>query len=130
MKRKVKVDVRELSRQMGLPTWDKPAMACLASRIPYGETITKEKIEMIASAENYLAEDGFKQYRVRHHGTVARIEISVDDLGRFMEKDFRDKYVERLKEIGFRHIALDLEGFISGSMNRDLKELPENNNES
>ena len=125
-----KDEIRYLSKEMNLATWDKPAMACLASRIPYGETITKEKIEMIASAENYLAEDGFKQYRVRHHGTVARIEIGVDDLGRFMEKDFRNKYVTRLKEIGFRHIALDLEGFISGSMNRDLKELPENNNES
>ena len=125
-----KDEIRYLSKEMNLRTWDKPAMACLASRIPYGEIITKEKIQMIASAENYLAEDGFKQYRVRHHGTVARIEISIDDLRRFMEKDFRDKYIALFKEIGFRHIALDLEGFISGSMNRDLEELPENKDES
>ena len=85
---------------------------------------------MIARAEKYLAEDGFKQYRVRHHGTVARIEVSNDDLNRFMEKAFKDKYIARFKKIGFKHIALDLEGFISGSMNRDLEELPENNNES
>jgi uncharacterized protein len=125
-----KDEIRLLSKEMNLATWDKPAMACLASRIPYGEIITKEKIEMIASAENYLAVDGFKQYRVRHHGTLARIEISIEDIGRFMDKDFRDKYIARFKEIGFRHVALDLEGFISGSMNRDLEELPENDNES
>ena len=125
-----KDEIRYLSKEMNLATWDKPAMACLASRIPYGETITKEKIQMITRAENYLAEDGFKQYRVRHHGTVARIEVSNDDLNRFMEKAFKDKYIARFKKIGFKHIALDLEGFISGSMNRDLEELPENNNES
>lgn len=125
-----KDEIRFLSKEMNLLTWDKPAMACLASRIPYGEMITKEKIGMIARAENYLAEDGFKQYRVRHHGAVARIEVSVDDISRFMDKEFRDKYVARFKEIGFNHIALDLEGFVSGSMNRDLKELSENNDES
>jgi uncharacterized protein len=125
-----KEEIRFLSKEMNLATWDKPAMACLASRIPYGEMITKEKIKMIARAENYLAEDGFKQYRVRHHGAVARIEIGVDDISRFMDKDFRDKYVSRFKEIGFNHIALDLEGFVSGSMNRDLEESPENSNES
>ncbi|MFC1839280.1 ATP-dependent sacrificial sulfur transferase LarE [Thermodesulfobacteriota bacterium] len=125
-----KDEIRFLSKEMNLATWDKPAMACLASRIPYGEIITKEKIEMIARAENYLAEDGFKQYRVRYHGTVARIEVGIDDISRFMDKDFRDKYIARFKEIGFRHIALDLEGFLSGSMNRDLEGLLENDNES
>lgn len=125
-----KSEIRYLSKEMNLSTWNKPAMACLASRIPYGETITKEKIEMIARAENYLAEEGFKQYRVRHHGTVARIEVSTDDIGRFMERESRDKFIALFREIGFKHIALDLEGFISGSMNRDLEELPENFNES
>jgi uncharacterized protein len=115
---------------MKLPTWNKQAMACFASRIPYGEAITKEKIEMIARAENYLAEEGFTHYRVRHHGTMARIEVVTDDMGRFMDKDFRNKFIVLLKEIGFQHITLDLEGFISGSMNRDLGELPENYNES
>jgi uncharacterized protein len=122
-----KSEIRYLSKEMKLSTWNKQAMACLASRIPYGEIITKEKIEMIARAEDYLSEDGFTRYRVRHHGAVARIEVSIDDIGRFMEKDFRNKYIALFKELGFKHIALDLEGFISGSMNR---ELPENFNES
>ncbi len=124
-----KDEIRYLSKEMNLSTWNKPAMACLASRIPYGEKITEEKIEMIARAENILAEDGFNQYRVRHHGAVARIEVGVDDIGRFMDKDFRDRYAALFKEIGFSHVALDLEGFVSGSLNRALEELPENHNE-
>lgn len=125
-----KDEIRYLSKEMNLPTWNKPAMACLASRIPYGEIITEEKIEMIDRAENMLAEDGFSQYRVRHHGTVARIEVGIDEIKRFMDRGFRNKYIALFREIGFKHIALDLEGFISGSMNRELEELPGQNNES
>jgi len=124
-----KNEIRYLSKEMNLATWNKPAMACLASRIPYGEMITKEKIDMISRAENFLAEDDFSQYRVRHHGTVARIEVGDEDITRFIDKSFRDKYIARFKKIGFKHIALDLEGFISGSMNRDIKELSEKDNE-
>lgn len=124
-----KEEIRYLSRTMNLKTWNNQSMACLASRIPYGDRITEEKIRMIAGAEKLLFEDGFCRYRVRHHGTVARIEVGKDDIGRFMDKSFRDKYVTGLRKLGFRHVSLDLEGFISGSMNRDIEELPENDNE-
>jgi len=115
-----KEEIRLLSKEMGLKTWDKPAMACLASRIPYGTAITTEKLRVVEDAEDFLFGMGFKQIRVRHHGPVARIEASLADLSRFLEDDLRKKVVERLKELGFKHIAVDLEGFVSGSMNRTL----------
>jgi uncharacterized protein len=106
---------------MGLPTWDKPAMACLASRIPYGTSITSEKLKMVAQAEAFLAKEGFKQYRVRYHGPVARIEVEPSDMDRLTREDLREVIVKRFREIGFTHIALDLEGYISGSMNRVIE---------
>jgi pyridinium-3,5-biscarboxylic acid mononucleotide sulfurtransferase len=118
-----KQEIRFLSKEMDLPTWDKPAMACLASRIPYGEPVTNEKLKMVEEAERFLAQNGLRQCRVRHHGDVARIEVELADLRKIMDKTLREKTVERFKKIGFLHIALDLEGYITGSMNRALKKV-------
>jgi uncharacterized protein len=115
-----KEEIRFLSKEMCLKTWDMPSMACLASRIPYGESITDEKISMVQRAEDILAEAGLKQYRVRYHGTVARIEAGTDDFSMFSNQQFREKIIKDFKSIGFLHIALDLEGYRSGSMNRGL----------
>ena len=115
-----KEEIRFLSREMGLFTWDKPAMACLASRIPYGTVITVEKLKTVEDAEDFLFKMGFKQLRVRHHGTVARVEVGETDYPRFFKEDVRKSVVNRFKELGFKHISLDLEGFVSGSMNRTL----------
>jgi uncharacterized protein len=117
-----KEEIRFLSKDMGLPTWDKPSMACLASRIPYGTHITPEKLRTVEEAEDFLLNMGFKQIRVRHHGPVARIEAAQTDLSRFLEEDLRIKIVKRFRELGFNHISLDLEGFVSGSMNRSLQD--------
>lgn len=115
-----KEEIRFLSREMGLATWDKPAMACLASRIPYGEAITDKKLKMVEEAEAYLAKIGFKQYRVRHHGSVARIEVESAEIYKINEPVLRKNIAEKLKEIGFLHVAVDLEGYTAGSMNRAL----------
>ena len=95
-------------------------MACLASRIPYGSPITVEKLKMVEEAERFLAENGFKQRRVRHHGSIARIEVQPSDIPRITEEGLRKDVVRKFREIGFNHIAVDLEGYRSGSMNRDL----------
>jgi len=118
-----KGEIRFLSKEMGLATWDKPSMACLASRIPYGAAITADKLKTIEEAEDFLLNMGFKQIRVRHHGPVARIEAARTDLLRFLEEDMRTKIVKRFKELGFKHISIDLEGFVSGSMNRSLQDV-------
>jgi len=115
-----KEEIRFLAKEMGLVTWDKPAMACLASRIPYGTPITIEKLKTVEDSEDFLFRMGFKQLRVRHHGPVARIETSEMQFRRFLNKNIRKKVVERFKELGFKYISLDLEGFVSGSMNRTL----------
>lgn len=115
-----KKEIRFLSKEMGLPTWDKPAMACLASRIPYGSPITIEKLKMVGEAEEFLFGIGFRQLRVRHHGHTARIELESRDITKLMEKDMREKVIGRLKKLGFTHISVDLEGYVSGSMNRDI----------
>lgn len=115
-----KQDIRHLSRDMGLSGWDKPAMACLGTRIPYGSPITTEKLKMIDEGEGFLLERGIRQCRVRHHGTVARIEVDGSGLRMIMEDDLREAIAARFKEIGFVHVALDLEGYVSGSMNRVL----------
>ena len=125
-----KDEIRFLSKEMGLATWDKPSMACLASRIPYGTPITEEKIYMIGRAEKILADEGFRQYRVRHHGTVARIEVEEDEIPRLTGTALRTKIIRGLKNIGFKHIAMDLEGFTSGSMNRELGTDAEKKDES
>jgi uncharacterized protein len=112
--------IRELSRRFGLQTWDKPSSACLASRIPYGKTITLEALQQVEAAEQVLHNFGIKQCRVRHHGTVARIEVSPEERRHFFSTEFMEKTAAGLREIGFRHVALDLEGYRSGKMNDDL----------
>jgi uncharacterized protein len=120
-----KEEIRFLSKEMGLDTWDKPSMACLASRIPYGDSITEENLKMVAEAEAFLAQSGFRQFRVRCHGNLARIEVENPDIKKIIEGRFRESLVEKLRQIGFLHIAVDLEGYRSGSMNRALGELLE-----
>lgn len=115
-----KADIRALSRRMGLPTWEKPSFACLASRFVYGETITREKLSMVGKAEQFLLEMGFGQVRVRIHGTLARIELLPEDMERLMQKANRAKVQEALKAYGFSYAALDLQGYRTGSMNETL----------
>jgi len=116
-----KDEIRFLSKEMGLSTWNKPSMACLASRIPYGNRITEEKLNMIEKAEDFLLEQGFHTVRVRHHGTVARVETGMDELNKFMDQGLRAVIVETFLKIGFAHVAVDLEGYVSGKMNRVLE---------
>jgi uncharacterized protein len=115
-----KPEIRAVSRHLGLETWDKPAFACLSSRIPYGERVTEEKLQQIDQAEVFLSAEGFRQVRVRHHGDLARIEVPPADLARFFEGDRHDRVVRRLKELGFRYVTLDLQGYRSGSLNEGL----------
>lgn len=112
-----KDDIRALSKEMGLKTWDKPSFACLASRFVYGETITEEKLAMVDKAEQLLLDLGFRQVRVRIHGDIARIEILPAEFAKLMEDAVRDKVNSTLKNLGFSYVAMDLEGYRSGSMN-------------
>ncbi len=113
-----KGEVRELSRRLGLPTWNKPALACLSSRVAYGERITKEKLSMIDRAEELIRGLGFSQVRVRIHGDVARIEVTPAEIPRLVES--RQEIVQALRSYGCRFVTVDLAGFESGSMNRSL----------
>ncbi|MBM4277964.1 MAG: ATP-dependent sacrificial sulfur transferase LarE [Deltaproteobacteria bacterium] len=115
-----KADVREVSKSLGLPTWDKPSFACLASRFPYGEEITEEGLKRVNEAEDFLIGLGFKQVRVRHYKDLARIEIYKEEIEKLLDGTTREKVVERLKKIGYQYITLDLQGFRSGSMNEVL----------
>lgn len=114
--------VRALARDLGLPNWSKPAMACLSSRIPYGEAITAGKLTMVARAEALLREAGYAQVRVRHHGVTARIELPADELADLAsDPTLRSRIVTEFKVIGYRYVTLDLQGFRSGSMNEVLE---------
>jgi len=115
-----KEDIRDLSRILGLATWDRPSSACLASRIPYGTEITSERLEMIEKAEGAIRELGIGQVRVRYHGTLARIEVPAHDLDEVLNS--RDHIVLALRDIGFIYVTLDIEGFRSGSMNEVLQQ--------
>jgi uncharacterized protein len=117
-----KDDIRALSREMGLPTWDKPSFACLSSRFPYGEKITREKLERVGRAEEVLRDSGFSQYRVRSHGDMARIEVKPEEMGKFFDRTFREEVATKLKSMGFTYVTLDLLGYRTGSMNEGLKE--------
>ena len=114
-----KEDIRALSKDLGLPTWEKQSFACLSSRFVYGETITKEKLGMVDKAEQLLLDLGFHQLRVRIHGTLARIEVLPDELQKVL--DNREQIVKAFKEYGFTYVTMDLQGYRMGSMNETLK---------
>jgi uncharacterized protein len=117
-----KQEIRAYSKQLGLATWDRPSFACLASRFPYGTRITRERLRQVDRAEGLLREQGFRTFRVRYHGDLARIEVSEDDLARFLDAAFRKNVVDRLRELGFLYVTLDLQGYRMGSMNDPLME--------
>lgn len=117
-----KSEIRKLAHELGVPMWDKPAAACLATRFAYGETITVERLKMVELAEAFLHEKGFRQCRVRVHGDLARIEVTPDDIERAAAEDLRDELYNRMKEIGFAYVSLDLRGYRTGSMNEVLQE--------
>lgn len=115
-----KEEIRFLSRKMGLPTWQKPSFACLASRFAYGETITEEKLSMVEKGEELLYIMGFRQFRVRIHGTLARIELLPEEMIRLMEPGIREEIAGKFRSFGFAYVALDLQGYRTGSMNETL----------
>lgn len=115
-----KDDIRQLSRQAGLPTADQPASPCLASRIAYGLEITERRLEQIGQAEDFLRSLGFVELRVRHHDTMARIEVRAQDVPKLVAEPVRSQVVEKLKSLGFQFVTVDLQGFRSGSMNESL----------
>ena len=112
-----KEDIRLLSKAWGLPTWDRPASACLSSRISYGTSVTVEALSMVDRAEAFLKTLGFSLVRVRHHGDIARIEVAPEEIGRFFLDGLVDRVVAHLKEIGYRYVTLDMQGYRSGSLN-------------
>jgi uncharacterized protein len=116
-----KAEIRDLSQKLGIETWDKPSFACLASRFPYGEKITKEKLTMVDQAEQYLLNNGIRQVRVRHHGEVARIEVGKDEWEKILRLETRQNIQAEFNNIGFVYVALDLIGYRTGSMNESLK---------
>jgi len=119
-----KEEIRTLSRELGLPTWDKPSFACLSSRFQYGDRITAEKLRQVDAAEAFVRSLGFRQFRVRHHDRLARIEVSHDEIARLWEDGRREAIVKRLRELGYIYVAVDLAGFQSGSANLLLKRPP------
>ncbi len=127
-----KQDVRDLSKELNLPTWDKPAMACLSSRIPYGSAITENKLKMVELAEDFLQSLGYRQVRVRNHENLARLEFSKMDLDKFFREESYSSIVTQLKKIGFNYVTVDLEGYRTGSLNETIseKEKMVNNNVS
>ena len=120
-----KSEVRELSRKATLPTWDKPASPCLSSRIAYGTTVTIERLSKIDRGEEILREFGFREFRVRHHDQLVRLEIAQAEMDRVLRKDLLDELSRRFRELGFKYVTLDLEGFRSGSMNEVLDQPPQ-----
>lgn len=112
-----KSDIRTLSKELNLSTWNKPSNACLATRIPYGTPITKEILSIINQAETYILNLGFKTCRVRHHGDIARIETGIDDMDKILNIKNREKIVKKLKALGYKHVAIDLEGYVQGKLN-------------
>ncbi len=115
-----KADVRELARQAGLPVWDRPASACLASRIVYGLEVTPERLAVIEQGEERVRQLGFLQFRVRHHGNLARLEIAPEELPRALSPEMAQRFLEIFKSLGFAYVTLDLEGYRRGSLNTHL----------
>jgi uncharacterized protein len=116
-----KDEIRELSRDLGLPTWDEPASACLSSRIPYHSEVTVEKLRVIEQAEDAIRALGFRVYRVRHHDEMARIEIGRDEMARALDPEIGAAMVRSLKALGYRYVTLDLQGYRTGSLNEGLR---------
>jgi uncharacterized protein len=112
-----KAEIRELSRRLGLPTWDKPAMACLSSRFQYGDPLTPDKLRRVEAAEAFLRELGFRQLRVRHHDRLARLELPLEDIPRLWQEERHRRILARFRELGYVYVAVDLGGLVSGSAN-------------
>ena len=112
-----KAEIRDLSRALGLPTWDKPSFACLSSRFQYGDRITADKLRQVDAAETFVRSLGFRQFRVRHHDRLARLEIPVDEIPRLWQDGRHEAIVARFRELGYLYVAVDLAGFQSGSAN-------------
>jgi uncharacterized protein len=119
-----KDEIRRLSKERGLPTWDVPASACLSSRIPYGSEVTEAKLRTIEAAENVLRGAGFRVFRVRHHESVARLEIAKDEMARALEPSVSDHLVSALQALGYQHVTIDLQGYRLGSLNEALRLRP------
>jgi len=115
-----KKEIRAISKELGLPTWNRPSRACLASRVPYGTSLSPELLKRIEQAEEVLAELGFTQFRVRDHGDIARIEVAQDEIAAAARDDIRARLVSRLKALGYTYVALDLAGYRTGSLNETL----------
>ncbi len=122
-----KAEIRALSRELGLPTWDKPSYACLSSRFQYGDAITREKLRQVDAAEEFLKSLGFRQFRVRHHDRLARLEIAREEMDRLWAEGRHEAIVTRLRELGYLYVAVDLAGFQSGSANLLLGVRPKAN---
>lgn len=116
-----KDDIRRYSQALNLPTWDKPSSPCLSSRFPYGTQIDLARLKQVAACEVFLKEKGFREFRVRYHGDLARIEVAQAEIDRLFDKDLRGAIVEKFKAVGFQYISLDLQGFRSGSLNEVLQ---------
>ena len=118
-----KDDIRQLSKQLGLPTWDKQPFACLSSRFPYGTRITAERLQQIDHCESWLRKQGFANYRVRYHEQIARIEVAPAEISRLLDEQLREQLVAEFKTAGFTYVTLDLQGYRTGSMNETLPEV-------
>ena len=119
-----KDDIRELARDAGLESWNEPASACLSSRIPYGNEVSNEKLRQIEQAETCVRELGFRVFRVRHHDTVARLEIARDEMARALDPEINAQLVAALKALGYQYVSLDLQGYRLGSLNEALRLRP------
>jgi uncharacterized protein len=119
-----KNEIRSLSRKLGLHTWDKPSFACLASRFPYGTHITAERLETVAEGERYLKDKGFKQFRVRHHAPIVRLELDEHGLVKLQEPKLRNDIIRKFKELGYLYVTLDMQGYRTGSLNEGLNPGP------
>jgi pyridinium-3,5-biscarboxylic acid mononucleotide sulfurtransferase len=120
-----KNDIRRYSRELNLPTWDKPSSPCLSSRFPYGTEINLDRLKKVGACEVFLKQLCFREFRVRYHGELARIEVAPGELDRLMDKETREAIVRRFKEVGFNYVSLDLQGYRTGSMNEALAVKPD-----
>jgi uncharacterized protein len=118
-----KKEIRTLSKMLNLPTWDKPSFACLSSRFPYHEKITKTALRQVENAEDYLWQLGMRVFRVRHHDSIARIELGKKEMGLVLEAGLRDQIVKHFKSLGYKYVTLDMEGYRTGSMNETLTDV-------